>query len=200
MKPGTTLYFIRHGETGWNKTQRIQGQIDSELNATGRQQAARNGQALGSMGLDLTTLDCVASPLWRTSETMEIVRENAGLPRSGYRTDPVLKEIHFGVWQGAYWGEIATVDPAGHAARTADPFTWRPNQGESYEDLMARCGAWFDGLDRDTLCVSHGGVSRVLRGHVDRTIPPADVTELEVPQDRILVFRYEGDRIGYQWV
>ncbi len=96
MKPGVTLYFIRHGQTGWNKDRRIQGQIDSELNDLGRQQAARNGQTLRQLLADLGSHDYVASPLRRTSETMEIVRENAGLPRSGFRTDDLLKEIHFG--------------------------------------------------------------------------------------------------------
>ena len=199
MKPGITLYFIRHGQTGWNKARRIQGQIDSDLNDTGRDQAARNGRTLREIGADLKTLDFVASPLKRTSETMQIVRDNAGLARDGYRTDDRLKEIHFGVWQGEYWPEIPTVDPAGHEQRTADPYSWRPDHGESYADLTARCAGWFDELDRDTVCVSHGGVSRVLRGHVDRSITPDDVTELSVPQDQILIFRHNGSGISFEW-
>jgi len=199
MKPGTTLYLIRHGQTGWNKARRIQGQIDSELNDHGRSQAARNGKALGGFGLDLGTLDFVASPLNRTSETMQIVRENAGLPRDGFRTDDRLMEIHFGSWQRQYWPEIPTVDPAGHEQRTADPYNWRPTDGESYADLTARCGVWFDTIERDTVCVSHGGVSRVLRGHVDQSIPRADVTELSVPQDKILVFKHNGETVTFEW-
>ncbi len=202
MKPGTTLYFIRHGQTGWNKSRRIQGQIDSDLNDTGRQQAARNGRTLKDLGLMLSTIDFVASPLRRTSETMEIVRENAGLPRSGFRTDDRLKEIHFGTWQGEYWPDVPTVDPVGHADRSADPFNWRPETGESYADLTARCAVWFEELQRDTVCVSHGGVSRVLRGHVSPEITPAEVTELSVPQDKILVFRAAetGVRATFEWV
>ena len=139
MKPGITLYFIRHGQTGWNKARRIQGQIDSDLNDTGREQAARNGQALRELLVDgLQTLDFVASPLKRTFETMQIVRENAGLPRDGFSTDDLLKEIHFGTWQTQYWPEIPTVDPNGHKLRTADPYNWRPEGGESYADLAAR--------------------------------------------------------------
>ena len=204
MKPGTTLYFIRHGQTGWNKARRIQGQIDSDLNSTGREQAARNGRTLAGImqdqSSDLGSLDFVASPLKRTSETMQIVRENAGLPREGYRTDDRLKEIHFGTWQGEYWPEVPAIDQAGHALRTADPYNWRPDTGESYADLTARCGAWFDELERDTVCVSHGGVSRVLRGHVAPHLDRAEVTELSVPQDKILVFRHNTAGITFEWV
>lgn len=203
MQPGTTLYFIRHGQTGWNKARRIQGQYDSDLNDTGREQAARNGRTLGALaeaGLDLAALDFVASPLKRTSETMQIVRHNAGLPRDGYRTDDRLKELHFGTWQHEYWPEIPAVDPEGHALRTADPYNWRPDGGESYADLMARCSAWFDAIERDTVCVSHGGVSRVLRGHVAPELDRAEVTELPVPQDKILIFRHTGDGITADWV
>jgi broad specificity phosphatase PhoE len=200
MKPGITLYFIRHGQTGWNKARRIQGQIDSDLNDNGREQAARNGRTLGEMGLDLDALDFVASPLKRTSETMQIVRENAGMAREGYRTDDRLKEIHFGVWQSQYWPEIPTVDPNGHKQRNADPYNWRPNDGESYADLTTRCASWFNELDRDTVCVSHGGVSRSLRGLAAPSISPVEVTELSVPQDKILVFRHSGDGINFEWV
>jgi probable phosphoglycerate mutase len=199
MRPGTTLYFIRHGQTGWNKARRIQGQHDSDLNDHGRGQAAGNGRKLGAMGLDLSALDFVASPLARTSETMQIVRENAGMPRTGYRTDDRLMEIHFGNWQFQYWPEIPKVDPDGHAARSADPYNWRPTGGESYADLALRCGAWFDELERDTVCVSHGGVSRVLRGNADQGIDRAEVTELSVPQDKILIFRHTATGITFEW-
>jgi len=199
MKPGITLYFIRHGQTGWNKARRIQGQIDSDLNDNGREQAARNGGVLGEMDLDLNALDFVASPLKRTSETMQIVRQNAGMARDGYRTDDRLKEIHFGSWQGNYWPEIPTVDPKGHKQRNADPYYWRPDGGESYSDLADRCATWFDELDRDTVCVSHGGISRALRGLADPSISREDVTELRVPQDKILIFRRTGARINFEW-
>jgi broad specificity phosphatase PhoE len=188
MKPDITLYFIRHGQTEWNRTRRIQGQIDTPLNDTGRAQAARNGRALAGLSLDLDNLPFIASPLERTRETMEIIREAMGLPRSGYATDDRLKEIHFGAWQGIYWYETATKDPTGHAGRESDPYGWRPDGGESYADLTDRAGQWVEELDRDTICVAHGGISRALRGHI-LGIDTSEVPELPVPQDKILVLR-----------
>jgi broad specificity phosphatase PhoE len=81
MLSNVTIYFIRHGETDWNKIQRYQGQTDIPLNDTGRAQAARNGRVLGEViGAGKAQVDFVASPLERATETMEIVRANMGLP------------------------------------------------------------------------------------------------------------------------
>jgi broad specificity phosphatase PhoE len=41
--PQPILYFVRHGETDWNRERRLQGQHDIPLNALGRTQAVRCG-------------------------------------------------------------------------------------------------------------------------------------------------------------
>ncbi len=53
---------------------------------------------------------------------------------------------------------------------------------------MHRSAAWLDDVRSDTVVAAHGGVSRVLRGHL-YGINSALVPELPVPQDRILVLR-----------
>src|SRR6185503_9842367 len=88
LRSGVRLYYVRHGETDWNRDQRYQGQKDIPLNATGRSQAARNGKVLaGALGERATGLDYVASPLERACETMQIVRRELGLPPDAFRTD-----------------------------------------------------------------------------------------------------------------
>lgn len=188
MRGVRTIYFIRHGETDWNAARRLQGQTDICLNDIGRRQAARNGHVLRKIAPEIESLGFVASPLSRTRETMEIVRETIGLDRPGYRTDPRLKEVNFGHWEGLTWAELPERDPEGFQARLADPFDWRPRGGESYRDLMLRAVAWYESLESDAVVVSHGGVSRVLRGHL-LGIDPREVPFLEVPQDKVLVLR-----------
>ena len=187
LKPGITLYFVRHGETDWNRARRYQGQRDIPLNDTGRSQASRNGRVLAELlGPGAATLDYVASPLMRARETMEIMRRELMLPPTGYRTDDRLRELHYGHWEGLLSEELPAVDPEGYAAREADPWNWQPNGGESYRMLSERVAGWLAEADRDTVVVSHGGVSKVLRGLVLR-LAHTDIARLDVPQDKVLM-------------
>lgn len=187
MKAGVKIYFVRHGETDWNRAQRYQGQRDIPLNATGRAQAARNGRALAAaLGGNARALDYVASPLVRARETMEILRREIGLEAKAYRTDDRLREIHYGHWEGELWGELPTRDPVGFAAREADKWGWQPRGGESYRALSERVGGWLREVERDAVVAAHGGVMRVLRG-ASLALTPADIFLLDVPQDKVLV-------------
>jgi broad specificity phosphatase PhoE len=194
LKPSVTLYFVRHGETDWNRAQRYQGQMDIPLNATGRLQAARNGRALAqALGQEASTLDYVASPLGRARETMEIMRRELDLPAQGYRTDDRLREIHYGHWEGELWTELPARDPEGVANREADRWGWQPRGGESYRALSERVARWVGEIDRDVVVAAHGGVMRVLRGML-LGLKPAEIFLLDVPQDKVLVFEGGGAR------
>jgi probable phosphoglycerate mutase len=187
LQPGVTLYFVRHGETDWNRAQRYQGRQDIPLNATGRAQAGRNGRVLAeTLGPGSAALDYVASPLLRARETMEIVRRELALAQGGYRTDDRLAEIHYGHWEGQLWHELPRTDPEGYAARQADPWGWQPKGGESYRMLSDRVARWLAEVRHDAVVVSHGGVSRVLRGLVLQ-LGGSDIARLEVPQDKVLL-------------
>lgn len=184
-----TLYLIRHGETDWNREQRYQGQRDIPLNDTGRRQAARNGEALRALALPFAEIDFIASPLSRTIETMEIIRDQLGLPPKDYVSDPGLLELNYGHWEGHLASTLPKTDPEGVEAKVADPFGWRPRGGESYADLADRISLWLSQRERDTIAITHGGVSRVARGCV-LGLDTRDVPSLDVPQDRILVLSH----------
>jgi probable phosphoglycerate mutase len=195
LKPGVTLYFVRHGETDWNRARRYQGQRDIPINATGRGQAARNGRVLAeALGGTAASLDYVASPLSRARETMEIVRGELGLPPLGYGTDDRLREIHYGHWEGRLWLDLPQTDPEGHAARAADPWNWQPAGGESYRQLSERVASWLAEMTNDAVVVSHGGVSKVLRGLVLQ-LGATEIAALEVPQDKVL--RVTAGSVGW---
>lgn len=186
MRDQPTIYFIRHGETDWNRDRRYQGQKDIPLNDTGRAQARRNGVALRTFLPAIAQARFIASPLGRARETMEIIRTELGLAPSVYDVDPDIQELSYGVWEGTLQDDLKTSDPAGVTARAEDPFRWRPEGGESYSDLFARVSGWANAIEEDCVIVSHGGVSRCLRAHM-LGFAAATIPDLESPQDRILI-------------
>jgi len=183
------IIFLRHGETDWNAEGRLQGQRDIPLNATGRGQAKRNGEAILRAFPDIATFDAVASPLGRTRATMEIARAAMGLEPGTYRTDERLLEITFGDWEGFTLDDLRGASPDMIAARENDKWGFVPPGGESYAGITGRVGAWLAGISRPTFVVSHGGVGRVVR-HLLLGIEPALAAGGEpFPQDKALVLR-----------
>jgi broad specificity phosphatase PhoE len=199
MKPGVTLYVVRHGETDWNAAMRLQGQTDITLNDKGRGQAARNGVALRAVLAAHPGLDFVSSPLLRTVETMDIIRRELQVPPKAYPTDDRLKEIAFGVWEGKTWGDIDSFTDTSGLRRVDNPYHWQPEGGESYAQLSERVGSWLDTITRSSIVVTHGGVTRVLRGRV-LDLPSAKIAELPVPQDKILVLQAGSPTNTISWL
>src|SRR6185369_4547886 len=102
-KSRSVIFYIRHGETEWNATGRLQGRHDVPLNARGREQALHCGAVLRDLfareGCSPADFDYVSSPLVRATETLELAREALTLPREGYAVDKRLAEIAFGDWE-----------------------------------------------------------------------------------------------------
>ena len=130
------VFYIRHGETDWNVTGRLQGRHDVPLNARGRAQAMHCGEILRELfardGRNVAELDFVSSPLGRARTTMELARAPLGLPADGYRIEPQLAEIAFGEWEGFTIAQLHSRDPQRIAAREQDKWHFVPPGGESY--------------------------------------------------------------------
>lgn len=182
------VYIIRHGQTDWNATRRMQGRKDIPLNDLGRSQAVANGNTLASiLGETASDFDFVASPLGRTRETMELVRGAMGLDPHAYRTDERLVEVCFGDWEGHTLPELKLTQREKVRARKAAKWDFIPpgEDAESYEIQSWRVGAWLSSVDRQTVCVGHGGVIR----SVFRLVTDMDkqlAADTAIPQDRIL--------------
>jgi probable phosphoglycerate mutase len=162
--PHPLLYYIRHGETDWNREGRLQGQREIPINPNGRAQARRCGEILKDLiaRKPETERDFVASPLGRARETMELVRAALGLDARSYRVDPRLTEVSFGLWEGSTIEELRQRFPDAVAARERDKWGFQPPDAESYAEMSLRVRGWYDSLERETIAVAHGGVLRGL--------------------------------------
>jgi probable phosphoglycerate mutase len=195
--PTTPLvYFIRHGQTDWNAEGRFQGQNEIDLNDTGRAQADRNGRFLRELIRDPESFDFVASPMRRTIETMQRIRNAMGLAPDGFQTDSRLIEVHFGEWQGQRLADLKGKMPDVFRKRRQDKWNMVPPgaDGESYQMLLTRMRPWFEQISQPTVCVAHGGILRAvfrLAGKLTET----EAANLGIPQDRVL--RLENDRLEW---
>ena len=184
MMPESILYLLRHGETEFNVEGRLQGQQDSPLTAHGRTQARAHGALLGSLIPDPAAWRVVASPLGRALNTARLACAELGLPEAAIETDPRLKEIAYGEWEGLTWAEAEARDPDAWAARERDRWGFVVPGGESYAMVAVRAGAFLGETRGNSIVVSHGGIGRVLRGLYGRLAPP-EIKTLEQPQDAL---------------
>jgi alpha-ribazole phosphatase len=73
------------------------------------------------------------------------------------QTDPRLRELHFGAWEGQPWADI---ERAQLDAWAADPFGFQMPAGESVPEFMARTQAVWPALPSRALIITHAGVIR----------------------------------------
>ncbi|MGE0010168.1 MAG: histidine phosphatase family protein [Candidatus Babeliales bacterium] len=149
-----SFYFIRHGQTDWNKIHRLQGQIDIPLNEEGRSQARQLQQLLHNLDI----CHVYYSPLSRAQETMHIACAHLDIPK--FEVD-ALKERHFGEWQGTEWDEVKK-DTHMHVV---------PQNGESYaafhERVLTTINGVLEASEGTVLFVAHAGTFRALCRVID---------------------------------
>lgn len=91
-----TIYFIRHGETIFNKMKKIQGSSDIPLSEFGELQA-KLCVAVRNINFDLF----IHSGLIRSKQTLEIIKENLNLsPNKGIIKNDLIIERGYGIFEG----------------------------------------------------------------------------------------------------
>lgn len=100
----TTVLLWRHGQTEYNRSGRLQGQVDVPLNAAGRAQAEAAAQILAQVLPDRV----VSSDLERAQRTAVCLADLVG---GAVECDARLRERSFGAWEGLTHGEIAASWP-----------------------------------------------------------------------------------------
>lgn len=154
------LLLTRHGQTDWNSAQRFQGQSDVPLNKAGIQQATALANRLLREHINLI----YASDLQRARETARLIAVHHACE---IYTDPRLREMNFGTWEGLTYKEIQKSDPTTLAAWEADILTTSAPNGETLNQLSARVQSMLNDLrdqhpDQTVLIVAHGGPLQVL--------------------------------------
>jgi len=151
------FYFIRHGETSWNKEKRVQGWADIQLNVAGVKQA--HLAAMRMVPHDISHI--YTSPLKRALQTAQIIAH-----KKQVQLDTVkgLEEVNFGALQGKLWSEIGDK----HPLRPNNLDNTVPVHGgaETFIQLKERVKPAIENVlvksQGTPLIVAHGGVYVVL--------------------------------------
>ena len=182
------VYFIRHGESEWNRLDKICGAIDIPLTEKGVQQALETGRNILRENIQADMILC--SPLQRAVETAKAIAAITGLP---CRVEPRLTEQNFGIWEGT-------------SPRNAEAFQQAKQQfaagfhgGESMLRVAQRVYNLLDDIrndpeDRTYILVSHNGIARVVRSYFEElgneefaryAVPNCTVTRFDFPEDAV---------------
>ena len=127
----TTLVLIRHGQTDWNVEGRWQGQVGPPLNERGREQARRVAEYQSQFGFAAL----YSSDLRRAMETAQIIGAEMGVE---VISEPRLREVNLGQWQGMLTDDIQAQYPEEFRQWHHEPLAVQPPDGETVHALAAR--------------------------------------------------------------
>jgi probable phosphoglycerate mutase len=196
MSDGTVL-LVRHGETEWNRTRRVQGWAPVGLDDTGRRQARSAADRIASE-YDVDRI--VASDLRRTRETARILGRSLEVPDDRRRFDRAWRERDFGVYQGLSYEALFDGHPEFAIGTNREAaLQIRPEGGESLLEARDRVlGAFRSlvaGLSETVLVVTHGGPIHVVRAHVDGRDLVAEIENHSPDNCSIAEFAVTGDSV-----
>lgn len=176
----TCWWWVRHGPThetrmtGWRD---VPADL-SDKAAIERLRAVLPGQAV-----------LISSDLLRARQTLAALR-----PQEPSITEPALREINFGLWDGRSFDEIAASDPELSRRFWENPGEVAPPKGESWNQTAARVNGVVDRLSRahpdgHIIAVAHFGVilTQVQRARgvtayeaLSQHIDPLSVTRIQI--------------------
>ena len=142
------IYFVRHGETDFNKFDISQGQLETSLNKLGLEQAEEIAKKLKDYKIDVI----YCSTLTRAKQTVEFIVKYHALP---VNFDDRLKEVNKGVLQGQK-----------NPQELYDNFFADPHKfgGETEEDVVNRTYSFLKDIEKhkgkNILVVGHGGIHK----------------------------------------
>jgi broad specificity phosphatase PhoE len=98
----TTIYYVRHGQTEFNKKVLMYGSIDADINETGIEQAKATAEMLKDIKFD----KIYVSGMKRAQETCSYINKYHNLPLN---IDPRLNERTYGDYEGVAESTIPNV-------------------------------------------------------------------------------------------
>ena len=186
----TEIIIIRHGETEWNKTGCFQGHSDVPLSAEGRAQAAMLGENLAVDHVDMI----YASDLTRAMETAAPLAQRFGLE---VISDPQLRELNFGAWEGRNFNDVNAENPNAMKNFYTDPEQADIPESEPFPEFQRRIAGRVREIvaqerGKRIVIVSHGASIRILLADI-LSMPIRSIWHLSQLNTAVNKIRFEDD-------
>jgi broad specificity phosphatase PhoE len=156
------IYLLRHGEIEQPTERGMIGQTDAPLSRKGNDQAHWQRNFFVSKSID----QIYCSDLVRSMETAQIISQG----EIELKVIPGLREINLGTWEGLSREEIDSRYPGAWANRGKDFAGYKPDGGESFEELSSRVIPAFERINGESveqaIIVGHAGVNRVILHYI----------------------------------
>jgi 2,3-bisphosphoglycerate-dependent phosphoglycerate mutase len=157
------LYFVRHGQTDWNKAGRFQSTTDVPLNETGLAQARAIRFELVARGVQFSAARC--SPLSRAVDTARVILEGSA---SELVIEPRFMEVSFGDWEGRSETDLAAEFGEAYRVWRESNYTLTPPGGQSIITEAARVRPAVEEMLASALCgealiVAHQAVMMAMK-------------------------------------
>lgn len=149
------LILVRHGQTNWDKENRLQGSLDIPLNGEGREEAEKIALELSEVKIDAV----YSSPTSSSFSTAKMIADKQKLKVKKVRQ---LTEFNQGVWQGLLLSDIKKRYKKQYNNWKASPASAHPPQGESAREAYDRAvSAMHKIIDKNkgrSVCIVSGGI------------------------------------------
>ena len=169
---GLEVYFLRHGETTWNRAKILQGSVPyTDLTYRGVRMAEESAKGMLAAGLKFDRV--YTSPYLRARHTAEIVAAGGVGPKPV--PDERIREMCFGKYEGVRYGkgdypddnlrnffEVADFAAAGTYVPSGDGAETLADVGARLRRFLAEEVAPLEGSASRVLCVTHSLVLKTV--------------------------------------
>lgn len=157
------IFLIRHGETEWNRQNRLQGHTDVKLSPEGIRQAKLLAENAPFKHVD----EIYSSDLSRAFDTAKVLAVKFNV--MPVKTIPELREMNYGDWEGRVISELINESPKSFGKFFTDPEKCHPPHGETFLECQARVMIGIRNIitnheNQNVIVVSHGAAIRLIIG------------------------------------
>ncbi|HLQ39790.1 MAG TPA: histidine phosphatase family protein [Tetragenococcus sp.] len=177
------IYFVRHGQTDYNRQRKFYGTTDVPINKTGKSQCQTVGRKLHRHSI---------SKVYTSSRLRAMQSAQLIFPDHSFIARSFLDEWGFGLWEGLDADEIQAAFPLEWDRWLKDPFGYTPPGAKPYSQFVKVMIAGFEQLllqEEDIALVTHLGTIRVLLHYI---YPEISFWDIALSQENYTCISYDG--------